>query len=200
MMRAAAALVEVYSNLNADLVLSGVLFHDCGKLWENCYEKAGFSMPYHEMSELMSHIPLGIELVNRLWREGMEAHGEDWQGLSPRSEDVRLHLLHLIASHHGTREFGSPVLPKTPEAMLLHFVDNIDAKLEMFAEGYEKSPLLAKNVYERHRPLYHPLVEPLPIFEQVEDGEEGKPPPDGHTSGTDPATPSPDGRPEYVIS
>lgn len=173
MMRSAKALLDVYTHLNADLVLAGVLFHDCGKLWENCYEKSGFTMSYNEMSELMSHIPLGIEVVNRLWREMMERHGETWADLTPKSEDVNLHLLHLIASHHGTLEFGSPVMPKTPEAMLLHFVDNIDAKLEMMAENYDKSPLLAKNVYDRRRPLFHPLVTPLPAFQGFESASEG---------------------------
>ena len=58
-------------------------------------------------------------------------------------------------------KFGSPVVPKTPEAMLLHFVDNIDAKLEMFKEGYEKAALIGKNVYDRQRPLFHTLIQPL---------------------------------------
>ena len=50
-----------------------------------------------------------------------------------KSDLVRQHLLHLVASHHGEMQFGSPVLPKTPEAMLVHFIDNIDARLEMLA-------------------------------------------------------------------
>ncbi len=167
MMRSAEALLGVYEDLNADLVLAGVLFHDCGKLWENSYQKLGFTMPHREVGELLGHIPLGIELINKLWRELLDDDeiAADWESLSPKTEDVRLHLLHLIASHHGTHEFGSPTLPKTPEAVLLHFVDNIDAKLEMFKEGYEKSPLLGKNVFERRRPIYHSLVRPLPKVE-----------------------------------
>ena len=163
MMRSASALLSVYPNLNADLVVTGVLFHDCGKLWENNYLKNGFTMPHSEVGELLGHIPLGIELINKLWRDlaSDEAIAAEWDRLTPKTEDVRCHLLHLIASHHGTLEFGSPILPKTPEAMLLHFVDNIDAKLEMFKEGYEKSALIGKNVYERQRPLFHALVQPL---------------------------------------
>ncbi len=169
MMRSAEALLGVYTHINADLVLTGVLFHDCGKLWENSYQKLGFTMPHQEIGELISHIPLGMELINRLWRELMESEeAAAWAEVTPRNEDVRLHLLHLIAAHHGTREFGSPVLPKTPEAMLLHFVDNIDAKIEMFAEAYEKAPLVSKNVYERSRPLFHSVVRPLPVFAPAE--------------------------------
>ena len=170
MMRSAKALLGVYDDLNGDLVVAGVLFHDIGKLWENSYPVQGFSMPYQEVGELLSHIPLGIEIINRLWRSMLESEvAASWDNLVPKHEDVRLHLLHLVASHHGTREFGSPVLPKTPEAMLLHFVDNIDAKMEMFAEGYEKSALVAKNIYERSRPLFHPLVRPLPRCEFPEE-------------------------------
>jgi 3'-5' exoribonuclease len=174
MMRSSVALLSVYDHLNDDLVVAGVLFHDIGKLWENSYPKQGFSMPYQEVGELLSHIPLGIEIINRLWRDMLESEdAASWERLVPKNEDVRLHLMHLVASHHGTREFGSPVLPKTPEAMLLHFVDNIDAKLEMFAEGYEKSALVAKNIYERSRPLFHPLVRPLPRCESpaVDEGD-----------------------------
>ena len=61
MMRCAAAICGVYSAVNRDLVITGVLLHDCGKLWENCYAEGGFTMPYSEHGELMGHIPLGIE-------------------------------------------------------------------------------------------------------------------------------------------
>lgn len=162
MMRSAQALAGAYPSLNRDLLLAGVLFHDCGKLWENCYQPDGFVMPYEERGEMLGHIAIGIEIVNRLWREAAESpQAADWTELHPASEDVRLHLLHLIASHHGELAFGSPVVPKTPEAVVLHHVDNIDAKLEMFAEAYATSPLLSKNVFERRRPLPGNPVRPL---------------------------------------
>ena len=161
MMRASMALAGVYPGTNCDLLMAGVLFHDCGKLWENCYEREGFTMPYTEAGELMGHIPMGIELVNRLWRRLMEREGTAWAGMLPSSESVRLHLLHLIGSHHGEHQFGSPVLPRTPEAILLHHVDNIDAKLEMMADAYDTSTLLAPNIFERRRPLPGNPVRPL---------------------------------------
>ena len=162
MMRSATALAGAYPNLNRDLLLAGVLFHDCGKLWENCYQADGFIMPYEERGELLGHITMGIELVNRLWREVADSPAAAaWTSLAPATDEVRLHLLHLIASHHGELAFGSPVVPKTPEAVVLHHVDNIDAKLEMFAEGYATSAPLAKNVLERRRPLAGNLVRPL---------------------------------------
>ncbi|MES2707109.1 MAG: HD domain-containing protein [Verrucomicrobiota bacterium] len=177
MMRSASVLAEVYPGTNRDLLLAGVLFHDCGKLWENCYEKEGFAMPHSEPAELLGHIPLGIELVNRLWRQLMESPAaDDWKTHSPHpaNETVRLHLLHLVGAHHGEFQFGSPVLPRTPEAILLHHVDNIDAKLEMLADSYATSALLAPNIFERRRPLPGNAVRPLPAFVEAreDDGPE----------------------------
>ncbi|MDP0490086.1 MAG: HD domain-containing protein [Verrucomicrobiota bacterium JB023] len=165
MMRSANAIAGVYPQLNRDLLLAGVLFHDCGKLWENCYPESGFTQTQSLTGELIGHIPLGMELVNRLWRDlAMEPASEGWSGLQPASETVRLHLLHLIASHHGTHEFGSPTLPKTPEAHALHYVDNLDAKLEMVKDSYQTSNETIPGVYERQFPLPTNLVEPLPGF------------------------------------
>lgn len=153
MMRCAEAVCAVYPGLNRDLLAAGIIFHDCGKLWENNYPEAGFSQPYNLMGEMLGHIPLGMELVNKLWREVLERpEAAEWMSLEPASELVRLHLLHLIGAHHGQLEFGSPVLPKTPEAIVLHHVDNVDAKLEMLRRGYETAKELAPGIFERFRP------------------------------------------------
>lgn len=170
MMRAAVALSGVYPETNRDLLVAGVLFHDCGKLWENCYERGGFTMPHTEAGELMGHIPMGIELVNRLWRKLIETDPSTWADTVPSNESVRLHLLHLIGAHHGDYQFGSPVLPRTPEAILLHHVDNIDAKLEMLSDAYQTSALLAPNIFERRRPLPGNPVRPLASWHHP-DGE-----------------------------
>lgn len=165
MMRSAAALSPVYPELNRDLVLAGVLFHDCGKLWENSYPEHGFAQILSIHGEMMGHIPLGIELVNKLWRDLMDsAEAEAWHDLKPSAEDTRLHLLHLIGSHHGEHEFGSPVLPRTPEAFALHYIDNLDAKLEMIRVAYTQTQEIAPNIFERIFPLPTNLVRPLPGF------------------------------------
>ncbi|RYG21529.1 MAG: HD domain-containing protein, partial [Burkholderiales bacterium] len=138
MMASANALCPVYPELNRDLLLTGVLFHDCGKLWENTYPESGFAQQHSKYGEMLGHIPLGMELVNKLWRDVFEtSEAAEWMALKPASEDVRLHLLHLIGSHHGQLEFGSPVLPRTPEAFALHYIDNLDAKMEMVREAYK---------------------------------------------------------------
>ena len=163
MMRCAVAIAGVYPALNRDLMIAGVLFHDCGKLWENAYAESGFTMPYNLTAEMLGHIPLGLELVNKMWRDMLDTPAAaEWTLIEPASETVRLHLLHLIAAHHGTHEFGSPVLPKTPEAIALHHVDNIDAKLEMFRRAYETGKELAPGIIEKFMPWPVNIVAPLP--------------------------------------
>ena len=166
MMRSANAIAGVYPALNRDLMLTGVLFHDCGKLWENTYPESGFTQQHQLSGEMLGHIPLGIELANKLWRDLLlSPEAESWESLEPSSELVRIHLLHLIASHHGTHEFGSPTLPRTPEAFALHYVDNLDAKYEMLKDAYAESQELAPGILERRFPLSTNLVAPLPSFE-----------------------------------
>ena len=166
MMRLAKNVASVYPQLNLDLLLAGILFHDCGKLWENQFSETGFVMDYDELGELVGHISIGLEVVNLLWRKLTAENAQAWKNYLPSSEDVRFHLLHLIGSHHGQKELGSPVEPKTPEAMALHYIDNLDSKLEMFAAGYITAKPLAPRIFDRVRPLPGNLVKSLEKFQQ----------------------------------
>jgi len=165
MMRVAIGIAPLYPQLNLDLLLGGILFHDAGKLWENQLPESGFTMGYDERGELMGHISIGLELVNSLWRKIFSENAEAWKNFRPPSDDVRLHLLHLIGAHHGEPQFGSPVSPKTPEAMVLHYIDNLDARLEMFAAGYATAKPLASRIFDRVRPLPGNLVKSLDKFQ-----------------------------------
>src|SRR5712672_2604888 len=167
MMRVARQIAPLYPELNLDLLLAGILFHDSGKLWENALPENGFVMSYDELGELMGHISIGLELVNALWRRLIVENADAWKNLTPASEDVRMHLLHLIGAHHGEPGFGSPVAPKTPEAMALHYIDNLDARLEMFAAGYTTAKPLAARIFDRVRPLPGNLVKSLEKFHQT---------------------------------
>jgi 3'-5' exoribonuclease len=165
MMRLGAAVAPLYPQLNLDLLVAGILFHDSGKLWENSLPENGFTMGFDERGELMGHISIGMELVNSLWRKIVASDvALGWKGMLPASEDVRLHLLHLIGSHHGEPQFGSPVSPKTPEAMALSYIDNLDARMEMFAAGYLVAKPIAERIFDRVRPLPGNLVKPLEKF------------------------------------
>ena len=165
MMRVTVQIAALYPQLNLDLLIAGVLFHDSGKLWENHLSDTGFAMAYDERGELIGHISIGLELVNSLWRKlQTDNNVRAWNMLTPSSDDVRMHLLHLIGAHHGEPQFGSPVSPKTPEAMALNYIDNLDARMEMFAAGYLVAKPLAERIFDRVRPLPGNLVKPLPKF------------------------------------
>src|SRR5436309_9213570 len=126
-------------------------------------------MSYDELGELVGHISIGLELVNSLWQKLAAENADVWKRYRPPSNDVRLHLLHLIGAHHGEKELGSPVFPKTPEAMALHYIDNLDARLEMFAAGYTTAKPLAARIFDRVWPLPGNLVKSLEKFQQSAD-------------------------------
>jgi 3'-5' exoribonuclease len=108
----------------------------------------------------MGHINIGVEVINTLWRE---LDREAWRDLQPASDEVRLHLIHLVLSHHGQLEFGSPIVPKTPEAMALHYIDNLDARLEMAFKAYAAGVEVAPGIFDYVRPLGASPVRPLPV-------------------------------------
>jgi len=119
--RLACSVCKLYPRLDKELLLAGALLHDIGKIEELDYSTPNFE--YTDRGRLMGHIGLGIEMLDRMWRD---------LGLLPEHEDF-IHLKHLILSHHGQREMGSPVLPMTEEAVVLHFLDDMDAKLNYLA-------------------------------------------------------------------
>lgn len=99
-----------------ELVIAGVVLHDIGKLQELSYE--GGVTSYSRDGNLVGHIALGTILVR-----------ETANGISGFPDDLRAHLEHLVLSHHGTKEHGSPVEPKTLEAFILASVDELDARI-----------------------------------------------------------------------
>ncbi|MDD3310890.1 HD domain-containing protein [Pseudodesulfovibrio sp.] len=121
--RACMALCDVYPDLDRQVLLAGAIFHDLGKAWEL---SGGLANDYTDEGRLMGHILLG--------EEALEPFLHKCKGLDP---GLKLHLKHLILSHHGEHEFGSPVRPKTPEAFVLHFADNMDAKLKIIDQAFD---------------------------------------------------------------
>jgi 3'-5' exoribonuclease len=104
-----------YSGINRDLLLTGAILHDIGKIDEFEYQ---FKIDYSDKGRLLNHIVIGLKMVDEKLSE-----------IKHFPEDQVLLLKHLIVSHHGTREFGSPEPPKTIEAVLLNYIDEIDSKV-----------------------------------------------------------------------
>ncbi len=131
MARAAKAILPLYPAANADLVLAGVFLHDIGKAAELT---SGTSLSYTDQGQLVGHITIAV-----LWvaQKAGQIAAETGAPFPQKTLDL---LEHIILSHHGTMEFGSPKLPATPEAFIVHHLDNLDAKVWMTTNAIENDP------------------------------------------------------------
>ena len=120
-----------YRNIDVDLLLTGALLHDLGKIDELSYER-GFS--YSDEGQLLGHILMGIRMID-----------EKLRTLPDFPPKLRLLVEHMILSHHGQLEFGSPKVPVFPEALLLHHLDNLDSKMECMRALVQKDALVLGN-------------------------------------------------------
>lgn len=127
MLRVAAAILPLYPQVQADLVLAGIFLHDMGKTEELSYEMV-FS--YTDSGQLIGHIAQTLLLVNRK-ADQLTAKG------TPVDKAILDALGHIILSHHGEYEFGSPKLPATPEAFMVYYIDDLDAKLSQVASAID---------------------------------------------------------------
>jgi 3'-5' exoribonuclease len=116
-------LAPLYPELDRDLLMAGVFLHDVGKVRELSY---GRVFSYTDEGQLIGHLIIGVEMLNEKAARVPDLTGE------PFPTELLLRLKHMILSHHGTYEFGSPKLPMTPEAIALHHLDNFDAKVHSF--------------------------------------------------------------------
>ncbi|KAA3601008.1 MAG: HD domain-containing protein [Candidatus Scalindua sp. AMX11] len=111
-------IAPLYPNLNRDLLICGILFHDIGKVTELCYDR---NLHYSDEGQLVGHLISGIQIVDE--------KAKLIEGFPKTLLDL---LKHMILSHHGEYEWGSPKLPMTVEALTLHYLDNLDAKIHAF--------------------------------------------------------------------
>ena len=123
LMDATERLLPLYPELDRDLLLMGVFLHDVGKVRELTFDKV---FAYSDEGQLIGHLVIGVEMLNEKLGRVSDLTGE------PFPAELLLRLKHMILSHHGTYEFGSPRLPMTPEAIALHYLDNLDAKIHSF--------------------------------------------------------------------
>ncbi len=118
----AEAVCPFYPGLNRDLVVAGIFLHDIAKTWELTYDTA---FAYSDGGQLIGHIVKAAMWVDDYRRRAEDAIGE------PVPQELVDVLQHIILSHHGEHEFGSPKLPMTPEAIIVHTLENLDAKMMM---------------------------------------------------------------------
>jgi 3'-5' exoribonuclease len=133
-------LCEHYRNVNRDLLLAGAILHDIGKVYELTSSP---SFDYTAEGRLLGHLVIGCRIVEEKIRQ-----------IEGFPRQLKMELLHIILSHHGTYEFRSPVVPKTVEAMLLNQVDDLDAKVQLTQDWIER----AKDEPSEFTP-YHKLLE-----------------------------------------
>ena len=104
-----------YDFLDRDLLLAGAFLHDLGKIWELSYDQA---FDYTDEGRLVGHLLMETEWLSK--------RIDEIEGFPP---SLHNHFMHLLASHHGLQEHGAPVTPVRPEALALHYVDDLDSKM-----------------------------------------------------------------------
>lgn len=126
--RAANAVYPIYQHLglNRDLLITGALLHDIGKIYEYSFSRIIEMTP---MGRLVGHVYLSTHIVDQAVSR-----------IEGFPDELRLQILHIILGHHGQLEYGSPKLPMTKEAMLLHMLDDLDAKLIGFSSIIDATP------------------------------------------------------------
>jgi 3'-5' exoribonuclease len=118
--------IHHYPGVKGDLLLTGGLLHDIGKIYEFDYDRL---VQYSDEGRLIGHIVMGLEMVD-----------EKIAGIEGFPKALATELRHLILSHHGELEFGSPKRPKTLEALIVHHIDDLDAKVNAFRTFVDDAP------------------------------------------------------------
>lgn len=113
-----------YTNINQDLLLTGAILHDIGKIEELTYERA---LGYSEVGQLLGHISIGIRYLHDKLRE-----------VPDFPPALAVLVEHMVLSHHGKLEFGSPKVPAFPEALLFSYLDDLDSKMECMRAQLER--------------------------------------------------------------
>lgn len=131
LMELVTRVAPLYPSLNADLLLMGAFLHDAGKVDELTYDR---DFAYSDEGQLIGHLVIAVGMLDKKLREVERLAGESVP------EELVLRIKHMIVSHHGQYEYGSPKLPMTLEAVALHQLDNLDAKMHSFDQLIRDDP------------------------------------------------------------
>jgi 3'-5' exoribonuclease len=145
--------------VHRDLLLTGAFLHDIGKLEELRW---GTSFDYTVEGQLLGHITIGIGMIER--KIG---------ALPDFPPALRVLVEHMVLSHHGKYEFGSPKLPMIPEAVLLHYLDDMDAKMQTMQNEFGRNVTAGRGageVTEWVRSMERPLLNTAPFLEKLKNG------------------------------
>ncbi|MGH9415447.1 MAG: 3'-5' exoribonuclease YhaM family protein [Terriglobales bacterium] len=142
--RLAELVVRNYTYVDRDLLIAGILLHDLGKIEELNYRR---SFSYTTAGQLLGHMVLVLEIMHKKLAE-----------LPGFPRPLQTLLEHLIISHHGQYEFGSPKLPMFPEALLLHQLDDMDSKMQAMRTQLEQEAAAATEWTGYNRSLERPLL------------------------------------------
>jgi 3'-5' exoribonuclease len=142
--RSAELLCQNYPQVNRDLLLTGVFLHDIGKVHELTYNR---SFSYTTKGQLLGHMVIELEMLQAKL------------ALVPGfPEELKTLIEHMIISHHGQYEFGSPKLPMFPEALMLHYLDDLDSKMEAMRAHFEREAALESPWTSYNASLGRPLL------------------------------------------
>ena len=148
MLKSAHAILTVYPWLDADLLFAGVIAHDLSKIREMKSDEAGNVNDYTTVGLLLGHLVHGVTQVAEAARRA---------GIESDNEYVLL-LEHMVISHHGEAEFGSPRPPMFPEAEMLHWLDVLDARMNEMGGILQRTPMgaFSERIWSLDRRVYHP--------------------------------------------
>lgn len=131
MLEIANRIVDLLNGVDRSLLLAGIFLHDLGKVRELNFTTG---CTYTDEGQLLGHLVIAVEMLTEKIAQTEQLMGERFP------PETALRLKHLILSHHGAYEFGSPKLPMTPEAIAVHYIDNLDAKVHEFSRDIADDP------------------------------------------------------------
>src|SRR4030088_392614 len=157
-----------YPQINRDLLLTGVFLHDIGKIHELTYNR---SFTYSTRGQLLGHMIIELEMLQAKLVQ-----------LPDFPVDLKILIEHMIISHHGQYEFGSPKLPMFPEALMLHYLDNLDSKMESMRAHFEREADIESPWTSYNASLGRPLLNTSKFLAPKKSGH-----PDSSSSSAEPA-------------